>query len=142
MSKSEQPVVIPEVLPPVRQPGRWSRHLPARTAVQWLKQGWRDLCIDPGPSLAYGTLVFLASLAIVSGLFLFGADYILFPALAGFMVVGPIVAIGLYEKSRRITAGERISLLRMIFVRPQSVVQICSRAYCFVCSCCFGCAPR
>jgi uncharacterized membrane protein len=125
MSKSEQPVImIPEVLPPVRQPGRWSRHLPARKAVQWLKQGWRDLRIDPGPSLAYGTLVFLVSLAIVSGLFVFGADYILFPALAGFMVVGPIVAIGLYEKSRRIAAGEPISLLRMIFVRPKSGGQI------------------
>jgi uncharacterized membrane protein len=124
MSNSEQPVVIPEVLPPVRQPGRWSRHLPAITAVQWLKQGWSDLGIDPGPSLAYGTLVFLASLSIVGGLFLFGADYILFPALAGFMVVGPIVAVGLYEKSRRIAAGERTSLLRMIFVRPKSGPQI------------------
>jgi uncharacterized membrane protein len=125
MSQSEQPVImIPEVLPPVRQPGRWSRHLPAGTALQWLKQGWKDLTIDPGPSLAYGALVFLASLVIVSGLLLFGADYILFPALAGFMVVGPIVAIGLYEKSRRIAAGERISLLRMIFVRPKSGAQI------------------
>ena len=125
MSQSEQPVImIPEVLPPVRQPGRWSRHLPAGTALQWLKLGWKDLTIDPGPSLAYGTLVFLASLVIVSGLLLFGADYILFPALAGFMVVGPIVAIGLYEKSRRIAAGERISLLRMIFVRPKSGAQI------------------
>ena len=125
MSKTEQPIVmIPEVLPPLRQPGPWSRNLPAHTAVQWLKQGWRDLSIDPGPSLAYGTLIFLASLAVVGGLFLFGADYILFPALAGFMVVGPIVAVGLYEKSRRIAAGERISLLRMIFVRPRSGAQI------------------
>ena len=34
--------------------------------------------------------VFLVSAAIVVGLFAFGLDYILFPAFAGFMVVGPI----------------------------------------------------
>ena len=59
-----------------------------------------------------------------AGCSLFGWDYILFPALAGFMVVGPILAIGLYEKSRRIAAGEPVSLLRMIFVRPASGGQI------------------
>jgi uncharacterized membrane protein len=125
MSKPDQPaIMIPDVLPPVRRPDRWSRHLPVRTAVQWLRQGWRDLRVDPAASLAYGALVFLASLTIVVGLFVYEADYILFPALAGFMVVGPIVAVGLYEKSRRIAAGEPISLLRMIFVRPKSGPQI------------------
>ena len=36
-------------------------------------------------------LVFLVSVAIVVGLFAFGWDYILFPAFAGFMVVGPVL---------------------------------------------------
>ena len=70
-------------------------------AFAWLAAGWRDLTVQPLASLAYGTLVFLVSLAIVVGLFRFGWDYILFPAFAGFMVVGPILAVGLYEKSRR-----------------------------------------
>jgi uncharacterized membrane protein len=35
---------------------------------------------------------------MVVGMFKFGLDYILFPAFAGFMVVGPILAVGLYEK--------------------------------------------
>ena len=60
------------------------------------------------PSLLYGVGVFIVSAAIVAGLFAFGLDYILFPAFAGFMVVGPILAIGLYEKSRRIAAGQPV----------------------------------
>ena len=48
--------------------------------------------MQPAPSLIYGALVFLVSVAIVVGLFAFGLDYILFPAFAGFMVVGPLLA--------------------------------------------------
>jgi uncharacterized membrane protein len=65
-------------------------------------------------------VVFAVSLAIVWGLYSVGLDYILFPALAGFMVVGPLLAIGLYQKSRDIEAGTPLSLARMLFVEAQS----------------------
>jgi uncharacterized membrane protein len=100
------------------------RNLPASTAFDWLSAGWRDFMIQLGPSLAYGIVVFLVSLAIVWSLFALGMDYILFPALAGFMVVGPLIAIGLYEKSRAIAANQPVSLARMIFVRPKSGAQV------------------
>lgn len=100
------------------------RHLPAGAAFNWLKAGWRDLAVQPGPSLAYGALVFFVSLAIIVGLYAFGLDYILFPALAGFMVVGPILAVGLYQKSRDIEAGIPVRLGRMLFVEPASGGQV------------------
>lgn len=103
---------------------RRRRHLPANAAFDWLRAGWRDLMNEPQPSLLYGIGVFIVSLAIVWGLFALELDYVLFPALAGFMVVGPLIAIGLYEKSRAIGAGERFSFASMLFVKPKSGGQV------------------
>ncbi|MEW9616488.1 DUF2189 domain-containing protein [Shinella sp. S4-D37] len=100
------------------------RHLPAGAALGWLAAGWHDLWHNPLPSLAYGFAVFLLSLAVVWGLFRLELDYILFPALAGFMVVGPLVAIGLYRKSRDLEDGIAPSLARMIFVKTASGAQV------------------
>ncbi len=101
-----------------------NRGLPAHAAFGWLRAGWRDLLVQPGPSLAYGLAVFVVSVTIVAGLFFLGLDYILFPAIAAFMVVGPFVAIGLYQKSRLLEAGETVALRRMIFVKPASGAQV------------------
>jgi uncharacterized membrane protein len=101
-----------------------NRGLPASAAFGWLRDGWHDLMATPAPSLAYGLAVFAVSAVIVGGLFLFRLDYILFPATAAFMVVGPLIAVGLYEKSRALEQGKAVSLARMIFVRPASGAQI------------------
>jgi uncharacterized membrane protein len=115
---------IPAIVPPLPREERWKRGIAPGAAFTWLRQGWDDLQIQPGPSVAYGILVFLVSSAIVFGLIAFELDYILFPAFAGFMVVGPLIAIGLYEKSRRLAAHKRVTLTRMIFVRPASGGQV------------------
>jgi uncharacterized membrane protein len=88
-------------------------------SFQWLAAGWRDLLTKPAPSLIYGFVVFAVSAIIVVGLFAFDLDYILLPAFAGFMVVGPVLAIGLYEKSRRLAAGIPVTLGSML--RPHAV---------------------
>jgi uncharacterized membrane protein len=88
---------LPPVLPAVGAAKTdWRRAAPAAMALEWLRAGWRDLIRDPTPSLAYGLLVSVASFLVVGGLFRFGHDYILFPALSGVLVVAPNAAIGLY----------------------------------------------
>jgi len=116
--------IIPAVMPPLPHDNPLKRNLAPATAFRWLAAGWRDLLIQPASSLAYGLVVFAVSAVIVGGLFAFGWDYILFPALAGFMVVGPLLAIGLYDKSRRIALGTPVSLFHMAFVRAAAPGQL------------------
>lgn len=115
---------IPAVVPPLPRKNGWKRHNVRADALRWLAAGWQDFRVQPLQSLFYGVLVFLLSIGIVVGLFVFELDSVLFPALAGFVVVGPILAIGLYEKSRRLMAGEPVSLAGMICVRPESGGQV------------------
>lgn len=111
---------IPKVVAPLPRPKPFARNLPWRAAFGWLRVGWRDLAAAPLSSLLYGFGVAALSLIATILLFRFEMDYLLFPALSGFMVIGPIVAGGLYEKSRCLAEGEPCSLARMIFVRPRS----------------------
>ena len=116
--------MIPSVVPPLPTENKWSRSLRPADALEWLSDGWKDFWVQPVTSLGYGVLVFLVSISIVAGLYLLGLDYILFPAFTGFMVVGPIIAVGLYEKSRRIAAGEPTSWKDILLIHPKSGGQI------------------
>lgn len=109
---------------PLPHAAQRQRNLPASAAFGWLAKGWRDLWRSPMPSLFYGLVIFALSVIIIRSLFWFEFDYILFPALAGFMVMGPFIAIGLYQKSRDIEAGKPVSLARMLFVKTASGAQV------------------
>jgi uncharacterized membrane protein len=80
------------------------RRVPAGAPLRWLALGWRDLARAPGPSLFHGLLVAVGGLAIVGVTARFW--YLLPGAVSGFLLVGPIVATGLYELSRRLECGE------------------------------------
>lgn len=103
---------------------RLQRNLPLLVGFRWLAAGWLDLWQRPLSSLAYGLGMFLISWVLVWLLAAFGSDYILFPALAGFMIVGPFLAIGLYEKSKAIEEGRMVGLAQMLAVRPRSGRQV------------------
>src|SRR5215813_11634029 len=116
--------VIPPVASPLPIPNRWARSLAPADPLKWLAQGWRDLMTHPAMSLVYGLLIFLISVGFIGGLVVLGRDYILFPAFAGFMVVGPILAVGLYEKSRLIEGGIAVRWRNLFFVKPRSGGQV------------------
>jgi uncharacterized membrane protein len=76
----------------------------------WLAAGWRDLTRAPLVSLAYGVLFALVGWAITFGLWRVGAIYLILPLTAGFLIMGPLLAVGLYEVSRRHERGETATL--------------------------------
>lgn len=119
MAKTPHPIAdtIPDTVPALPKTVDHNRHLPASAAFHWLALGWRDLWIRPMPSLLYGLGVALLSLLVIVAMVNFGWSQILFPALSGFLVVGPLLATGLYEKSRRLEAGEPVTLWHMLFPR-------------------------
>ena len=100
------------------------RHLPVPTVFSWLGAGWRDMWQYPLPSLVYGVMVAALSAGLIYAMFAFSWDYVLFPALSGFMIVAPVVAVGLYEKSRMLQADEPASLGRMLVAKTGSGAQI------------------
>lgn len=116
--------IIPSISPPLPTRNRWARRLTSADPLKWLSLGYRDFANQPLMSLVYGLLIFLISVALVWALFVSGRDYILFPAFAGFMVVGPILAVGLYEKSRRIEEGLPLRWPNLFFVKPRAGGQI------------------
>lgn len=117
-----------EPLPAVRKPDRpaspYARNLPPQAAFGWLRDGWRDLADGPWPSLVYGLCLTLISYAVLWALQASQLLYLALPAVSGFLIVGPFLAIGLYEKSRRRAAGDPTALSDMLAFRPASGAQL------------------
>ena len=76
----------------------------------WLAAGWRDLTRAPAVSLSYGVLFAAIGWAVTFGLWWADMIYLILPLTAGFLIMGPILAVGLYEVSRRHERGEQASL--------------------------------
>ena len=77
---------------------------------QWLVRGWADLRRAPAVSLAYGVLAAVTGYVLTLGLFWLDMLYLILPLTAGFLIVGPILTVGLYEVSRRAELGQSTSL--------------------------------
>lgn len=115
---------LPVLRPPDRPPSVYARNLPAATAWTWLAAGWDDFRDQPWTSIAFGLIVVLVSYAVLAGLHATHLLYLALPAISGFLIVGPFFALGLYEKSRRRAAGQKVTLRDMLLVRPISGAQL------------------
>ena len=75
--------------------------------LNWLQSGWQDLRNHPGPSIAYGLLI--TGLGFVILMFATTHVYFMAAAISGFLLVGPIMATGLCELSRRQAQHESVT---------------------------------
>lgn len=100
----------------------------ARVAVddpwRWLSAGWADLWHRPILSLGYGLFVAVIG-ALIAFMLLAQDQLVLFmPVAAGFFLIAPLLAVGLYEKSRRLETGEALRGPEVVFVGVRSALQL------------------
>ncbi len=84
------------------------RRVPMSAPLQWLALGWRDFVRCPGAGLVHGAFVAVGGWVVLALSFRY---WWLAPgAFSGFVIVGPVLATGLYELSRLIGRGESPTL--------------------------------
>ncbi len=80
----------------------------------WLAAGWRDLWSAPVKSLSYGAIFAAAAYAFVFQLSRTNALPLMLPIAGGFLLVGPLLAVGLYEISRRRERNQETSFRNIV----------------------------
>ncbi|MGO1118784.1 DUF2189 domain-containing protein [Rhodovibrionaceae bacterium A322] len=76
----------------------------------WLAKGWQDLRAAPGVSLGYGAIFAIFGLIITTLTYTQGNLAWILPLSGGFLLLAPVLAVGLYEVSRHIARGENVTM--------------------------------
>lgn len=90
------------------------RRVPLDAPWEWLGRGWKDLCAVPSVSLAYGAFFSVTAWMILIVLGRLEAMSLVPVLGAGFLLIAPVLAAGLYEISRRLEKREPVTL-RAVF---------------------------
>ena len=77
---------------------------------RWLAAGAADLRRAAPVSLAYGAVWVVLSMVLTATAWFADLVYVLLPLIAGFMFMGPMVAVGIYAISYRLERGEHPTL--------------------------------
>jgi uncharacterized membrane protein len=86
------------------------RRITAADVAEALARGLRDFQAAPLYGLLLGGIYAAGGLLIVLLVTALGMVYLAYPLAAGFALIGPFVAVGLYEVSRRREAGAKPTL--------------------------------
>ena len=84
-----------------------SKILSLNAPVKWVQQGAEDMKRAPAVSLSYGLAMTLLSVLIAYGSWKFGTLGLYLGMASGFLLVGPVLAIGLYSFSCQIEQGRK-----------------------------------
>jgi len=76
----------------------------------WLSAGWRDFLATPTVSLTYGSGFVVVSFLLTYGLIAAGLGSLVLPLAGGFVLLSPILVVGLYDVSRRRERGAEVAL--------------------------------
>lgn len=86
-----------------------------------LRNGWRDFTRAPAHALFFGGVYALCGIMILWLLTTYQKPWMVIPFAIGFPLVGPFLAAGTYEISRRLEAGEPLELRGILaFMAHQS----------------------
>lgn len=85
------------------------RTIHANDIVDALARGLHDFQAYPAYGLFFGGIYTLGGLLAMAAALIWDMSYLIYPLAAGFVLIGPFVAVGLYEISRRRERGEPIS---------------------------------
>lgn len=80
---------------------------------RWFTAGWSDLWTVPHVSLLYGAVFTVCAGGLWIGLWMIGWQSLMLALAGGFLLVGPVLAIGLYDASRTIARGQPVRLADM-----------------------------
>lgn len=94
-----------QTVPVFQGPPPRIRRVPVDRSWAWLGAGWRDFVAAPAISLLYGLVPAIAGWIAILLLVWLDQPYLVLPLSAGFFFVGPFIAVGLYELSRRREVG-------------------------------------
>jgi len=90
-----------------------------------LAQGWRDFTRAPAIGLFFGAIYAAGGIAIWLLLSVYHEPWWIIPIAVGFPLIGPFLAVGLYETSRRLAAGQPLhfgEILTVIFAQRKRQV--------------------
>ena len=80
--------------------------IPLDAPIEWLRKGAADMRKAPVVSLTYGLVLTLMSILIAYASWKFGTLALYLSMATGFMLIGPVLAIGLYSVSCQIESGK------------------------------------
>ncbi|MFV0367300.1 MAG: DUF2189 domain-containing protein [Hyphomicrobiaceae bacterium] len=81
---------------------------------EWLAAGWNDMWTHPAVSLTYGFVFAAGAILMGIGVTQAGAQSVILALFGGFLLIGPLVAVGLYEVSHRIEDKQPVTLMGAI----------------------------
>ncbi len=107
MSENAQSHTTEQQPPPTAMPFAGRINVVSTTEPwTWLAAGWNDLRRTRWIGLTYGLIFVVLGYAVTVGLYQLGYYYLIWPMSAGFVLVAPVFAVGIYELSRRLESGE------------------------------------